>query len=245
MYTIYIYFHIYRCTCTAHKDNVPVYVKFSPRNRPRVENSTKRFFSFRVAVSPLWQTDSGSNPSAEAHRKTDRQWQYPLCCKPQSGSIPSQTDKQWQYCLCHNPVAVSPLLPESSQHPLCCNPEGGSIPSAAREWQYPLYWNLESESIPSDIETVAVSPLHIFNIYFFSSSREDTVCLSVCLSERMLLLYSQQKGVNQKYIRCISGLVMYRQYIHHCSSQVAPHLAHGGESSIRSSAPLAWLRPPG
>ena len=57
----------------------------------------------------------------------------------------------------------------------------------------------------------------------------------------MLMLYSQTKGVKQKYILCISGLVVYRQYIHHCSSQIDPHLAHGGESSIRSSAPLAWL----
>ena len=45
-------------------------------------------------------------------------------------------------------------------------------------------------------------------------------------------------------VLCILGLVAYRQYIHHCSSQVDPHLAHGGESSIRSSAPLAWLCPP-
>ena len=55
------------------------------------------------------------------------------------------------------------------------------------------------------------------------------------------LLYSQTKGVKQKYILYISGLVVYRQYIYNCSSQVDPHLAHGGESSIRSSAPLAWL----
>ena len=46
-------------------------------------------------------------------------------------------------------------------------------------------------------------------------------------------------------MRCISGLVIYRQYINNCSSQVDPHLAHGGESSVRSSAPLAWLPPPG
>ena len=58
-----------------------------------------------------------------------------------------------------------------------------------------------------------------------------------------LVLYPQQKGVKHKYTRCISGLVMYRQYIRNCSSQVDPHLAHSGESSIRSSASLAWLRP--
>ena len=56
-----------------------------------------------------------------------------------------------------------------------------------------------------------------------------------------LVLYSQTKGVKQKYILCISGLVVYRQYIHNCSSQVDPRLAHGGESTICSSAPLAWL----
>ena len=56
------------------------------------------------------------------------------------------------------------------------------------------------------------------------------------------MLYSQTKGVKQKYILCIPGLVVNRQYIHNCSSQVDLHLAHGGESSIRSSAPLAQLR---
>ena len=65
------------------------------------------------------------------------------------------------------------------------------------------------------------------------------------LSILTLLLYSPTKGVKQKYMLCISGLVVYRQYKHNCSSQVDPHLAHGGESSIRSSAPLAWLHPPG
>ena len=47
---------------------------------------------------------------------------------------------------------------------------------------------------------------------------------------------SATKGVRQKYIQCISGLVVYRQYIYNCSSQVDSHLAHIGESSIRSSA---------
>ena len=28
-----------------------------------------------------------------------------------------------------------------------------------------------------------------------------------------IVLYSQTKGVKQKYILCISGLVVYRQYI--------------------------------
>ena len=68
---------------------------------------------------------------------------------------------------------------------------------------------------------------------------------SVSLFQHNLMLYSQTKGVKQKYIPCISGLVVYRQYIHNCNRQVDPHLAHSSESSIRSSAPLAWLRPPG
>ena len=54
-----------------------------------------------------------------------------------------------------------------------------------------------------------------------------------------IVVFTQQKGVKQKYILCISGLVVYRQYIHNCSSQIDPHLAHDGESGIRSSAPLA------
>ena len=52
------------------------------------------------------------------------------------------------------------------------------------------------------------------------------------------MLYSQTKGVKQKYILCISGLVAYRQYIHNCSNPVDPRLAHGGESTICSSALL-------
>ena len=59
------------------------------------------------------------------------------------------------------------------------------------------------------------------------------------------LLYSQTKGVKQKYTLYISGLVVYIQYIYNCSSQVDSHLAPGGESSLCSSAPLAWLSPPG
>ena len=58
------------------------------------------------------------------------------------------------------------------------------------------------------------------------------------------LLYSQTKGVKHKYILCIKGLVVYRQYIHDSRSQIDPHLAHGGESNICSSAPLAWLHSP-
>ena len=60
-----------------------------------------------------------------------------------------------------------------------------------------------------------------------------------------IMLYSQTKVVKQKYILCISGLVAYRQYIHNCSSPVDPRLAHGSESTICSSALLAWLRSPG
>ena len=55
---------------------------------------------------------------------------------------------------------------------------------------------------------------------------------------KYILLYSQTKGVKQKYILCISGLVAYRQYIHNCSSPVDPRLAHGSESTICSSALL-------
>ena len=83
----------------------------------------------------------------------------------------------------------------------------------------------------------------------FPQKTTTTVCLGFFLhtssmlhTHSILMLYSQTKGVKQKYILCISGLVVYRQYIHNCSSQVDPHLAHGGESSICSSAPLAWLR---
>ena len=48
----------------------------------------------------------------------------------------------------------------------------------------------------------------------------------LCLvwKDYMILLYSQTKGVKQKYILCISGLVAYRQYIHNCSSLVDPLL---------------------
>ena len=53
----------------------------------------------------------------------------------------------------------------------------------------------------------------------------------------MIVLYSQTKGVKQKYILCISRSVAYRQYIHNSSSPVDSRLAHGGESTIYSSAP--------
>ena len=39
----------------------------------------------------------------------------------------------------------------------------------------------------------------------------------------VLLLYSQTKGVKQKYILYISGSVAYRQYIHKCSSPQDPY----------------------
>ena len=57
------------------------------------------------------------------------------------------------------------------------------------------------------------------------------------------MLYSQTKGVKQKYILCISGLVVYRQYIHNSSSLVDPRLAHGGESNIYFSAPPRLVTP--
>ena len=58
-----------------------------------------------------------------------------------------------------------------------------------------------------------------------------------------LMLYSQTKGVKQKYILCISGLVAYRQYIHNSSSLVDPCLAHGGESNIYFPAPPGLVTP--
>ena len=42
-----------------------------------------------------------------------------------------------------------------------------------------------------------------------------TICLCIC---KMILLYSQTKGVKQKYILYISESVAYRQYIHKRSS---------------------------
>ena len=50
------------------------------------------------------------------------------------------------------------------------------------------------------------------------------------------------QGVKQKYKMYFGISSIYTQYLHHCSSQVALHLARGGESSICSSAPLAGLR---
>ena len=58
-------------------------------------------------------------------------------------------------------------------------------------------------------------------------------------------IHKQKESSKSIPILCISGLVVYRQYIHKCSSQVDPRSAHGGESTICSSASLAWLRSPG
>ena len=52
-----------------------------------------------------------------------------------------------------------------------------------------------------------------------------------------IVLYSQTKGVKQKYILCISGLVADRQYIHNSSNLVDPRLAHGGESNLYFPTP--------
>ena len=41
-----------------------------------------------------------------------------------------------------------------------------------------------------------------------------TLVLRCGYVQEYLLLYSQPKGVKQKYILCISGLVAYRQYIY-------------------------------
>ena len=59
----------------------------------------------------------------------------------------------------------------------------------------------------------------------------------ICKFSEKVMLYSQTKGVKQKYILCISGLVAYRQYIHNSSSLVDPRLAHGGESNLYFPAP--------
>ena len=74
---------------------------------------------------------------------TDRQWQYPLCCNPQSGSIPSLTDRQCQYPLCCNPESgsIPSLTDRQWLSPLCCKPQSGST--------YTLSCNLQSDSIPS------------------------------------------------------------------------------------------------
>ena len=52
------------------------------------------------------------------------------------------------------------------------------------------------------------------------------------------MLYSQTKGVKQKYILCISGLVAYRQYIHNCSSLEDPYWLTA--VSQLSAPPLPW-----
>ena len=74
---------------------------------------------------------------------TDRQWQYPLCCNPQSGSMPSLTDRQCQYPLCCNPESgnIPSLTDRQWLSPLCCKPQSGST--------YTLSCNLQSDSIPS------------------------------------------------------------------------------------------------
>ena len=63
--------------------------------------------------------------------------------------------------------------------------------------------------------------------------------LNLHLCYNNVLLYSQTKGVKQKYMRCISGLVVYRQYIHNCSSQVDLRLAHA--VSQVSAPQLPWF----
>ena len=62
---------------------------------------------------------------------------------------------------------------------------------------------------------------------------------------RLSVVFTQQKESSKSIYNVFWDLVVYRQYIYNCSSQIDPHLAHGGESSIRSLAPLAWLHPPG
>ena len=59
------------------------------------------------------------------------------------------------------------------------------------------------------------------------------------------MLYSPTKGVKQRYIPYISGLVAYRQYIHNCSSSVDPSWLTA--VSQLSAPPLSWacLHSPG
>ena len=52
-----------------------------------------------------------------------------------------------------------------------------------------------------------------------------------------LLLYSQTKGVKQKYILYISGSVVYRQYIHQCSSLWNPYWLTAVSQLSAPSAP--------
>ena len=66
-----------------------------------------------------------------------------------------------------------------------------------------------------------------------------------------ILLYSQTKGLKQKFILCISGSVVYRQYIHKCSSPWNPYwltaVSHPPDSSpslyfyLRCGSPLLSL----
>ena len=59
-----------------------------------------------------------------------------------------------------------------------------------------------------------------------------------CYCMYNVLLYSQTKGVKQKYILCISGLVAYRQYIHNCSIPADPYWLTA--VSQLSAPPLSW-----
>ena len=51
-----------------------------------------------------------------------------------------------------------------------------------------------------------------------------------------VVLYSQTKGVKQKYILCISGLVAYRQYVHSGSDTQLHHWLASGESILLLSS---------
>ena len=72
------------------------------------------------------------------------------------------------------------------------------------------------------------------------------------LSQSSIVLYSQTKGVKQKYILCISGLVVYRQYIHSGSDPQIHNWLASGESilllspsapDIPDSGGIPWTAP--
>ena len=108
-------------------------------------------------------------------------------------------------------------------------------PSVSSHSCYPIYIYLKVSFIFKRLKFVR----YYCWFWFFSHLVCNIISQSINDAQSNCIVVSATKGVKRKYIRCISGLVVYKQYLHHCSSQVALHLAHGGESSICSSAPLA------
>ena len=79
------------------------------------------------------------------------------------------------------------------------------------------------------------SPINVLTIYFLPRSDPTKIKTG---SVPLILLYSQTKGVKQKYILCISGSVAYRQYIHKCNSPQDPYWLTA--VSQLSAPPLPW-----